>query len=328
MRAGASMGPEHRHLYELQVAHWAELTERASWTLTETKQARSAVQRRREAARACLSELRALVGEARALAAPKPPRLYCRPRPRAHEPEADGELEDLHRIYARTRDPRVREKLITHYDDLALSLVRQFRTRRESFDDLAQVARIGLLHAVDRFDPDRGRPFGGFARVTITGELKRHVRDKTWAMRVPRSLQENYLVVVRAADELTARLGRSPRIPELAEACGLNEEEVLEAMDLGRQQRPVSFDVPDVDGSPRPMEPGVVDPHLEHVENRSLAASLLARLPARERTILELRFVQGKTQLEIAEEIGMSQMYVSRLLARILDRMRAVAGDN
>ena len=233
----------------------------------------------------------------------------------------------MHVLYARTRDRRVREELVTYYDDFALSLVRRFRTRRESFDDLAQVARIGLLHAVDRFDPERGRPFVSFARVTITGELKRHVRDKTWAMRVPRSLQEHYLVVVRAADDLTARLGRSPRIPELAEACGLSDEEVLEAMDLGRQQRPLSFEVPDGDGSPRPVEPGVVDPLLEQVENRSLAAALLARMPARERHVLELRFVHGKTQLEIAEEIGMSQMYVSRLLARTLERMRIVAGD-
>ncbi len=320
-------GPEYRHLYEGRAAQWAELSERVSSLITQIGETQTEMRVRRDAARDRLTELRALLAEARMAAHTKSQHAYCRQGPRLDRQDDDSGIEGLHRQYARTRDPRLREKLITHYDALALSLVRQFRTRRESFDDLAQVARIGLLHAVDRFDPERGRPFGSFARVTITGELKRHIRDKTWAMRVPRSLQEHYLAVVRAADDLTAHLGRSPRIPELADACGLTEEEVLEAMDLGRRQRPVSFDVPEVDGPPRPVDPGVVDVNLEQVENRSLALSLLARLPARERTILELRFVHGKTQLEIAEEIGMSQMYVSRLLTRTLDRMRVVAGD-
>lgn len=232
------------------------------------------------------------------------------------------------RAAAASRDPQLREQLVRHYDDLAVSLVRQFRTRREAFDDLVQVARIGLLHAIDRFEPERGRPFGGFARVTVTGELKRHVRDRTWSMRVPRSLQEHYLAVVRAADDLTAELGRSPRIPEIAQACGLSEEDVIEATDLGRRQRPMSFDVPDPEGASRPIEPGVGEPGLEGVENRSLVASLLQRLPERERAILELRFVEGMTQQEIAAEIRMSQMYVSRLLARVLERMRIVAGES
>jgi RNA polymerase sigma-B factor len=240
----------------------------------------------------------------------------------------DLPVDELHWRYALSRDPAIRKQLVEHYDRLALSLVRQFRTRRESFEDLAQVARIGLIHAVDRFDPDRGRPFVGFARVTITGELKRHVRDKTWAMRVPRSLQEHYLAVVRAADDLTARLGRSPRIPEIAAVCDLTEEQVLEAMDLGRRQRPSSLDVPEIEGQRRSPEPGVPDRGLEHVENRALVARLLERLPERERRILELRFVHGRTQVEIAEEIGMSQMYVSRLLTRVLERMRVIAAEN
>jgi RNA polymerase sigma-B factor len=130
----------------------------------------------------------------------------------------------LHADFALHKDPYSRAELVTHYDNLALSLARRFPSRREAREDLIQVARIGLIHAVDRFDPSRNRPFVAFARATIMGELKRHLRDHTWGMRVPRSLQEHYLDVVPIVEDLTQELGRSPRIPEVAARVGLTEE--------------------------------------------------------------------------------------------------------
>lgn len=233
-------------------------------------------------------------------------------------------LAALHRDYATRRNGRLRDQLAAAYDDYALALARRFHTRRESPEDLAQVARLGLLHAIERFDPALERPFVAFARATVIGELKRHLRDRTWTMRVPRSLQEHYLTVVRAADDLTQQLGRSPRIAELAERTGLSEEEVLEAMELAAFQHPASLDAPTADG--RPPEAGVDDPGLEAAEGRAFLAGVLSRLPARDQRILELRFVDGLTQHEIGDELGVSQMYVSRLLTRTLARLRARSG--
>lgn len=162
--------------------------------------------------------------------------------------------------------------------------------------------------------------------MTINGELKRHVRDKTWAMRVPRSLQEHYLLVVRAADDLTAQLGRSPRIPELAAACGLSEDEVLEATDVGRHQQPASFQAPETDAA-RPVEPAGHDPGYDQVENRALVNRVLAGLAARERTVLEMYYLEGNTQKQIAHRLGKSQMYVSRLITRVVARLAALKVD-
>ena len=229
----------------------------------------------------------------------------------------------LHLDYAAGRDPTVRSQLAAAYDDFAFSLARRMHTRRESVEDLAQVARIGLLHAIDRFDPDLGRPFVVFARATIMGELKRHVRDRTWVMRVPRSLQEHYLEVVRAADDLSQELGRSPTVADVVERTGLSDDHVLEAMELGAAQRPASLDAPQPDG--RVTDPGAVDGNLVAVEGRTYLAELLSRLPEHEREIVELRFVEGLTQTQIGERLGVSQMYVSRMLARTLGRLRALS---
>lgn len=255
-------------------------------------------------------------------ARPAPPGPGAVSRPRSSPPI---EVDQLHADYVVSRDERLRDRLLAIYDDFALRLARHFPSRREAAEDLAQVARIGLLHAVDRFDPHRGRPFTSFARATIEGELKRHIRDRTWAMRVPRSLQEHYLVMVRTVDDLTQELGRSPLIAEVAERSGLTEEQVLEAMELGGSQRPASLDVPPRDGQSRAFEPATEDEALAGVEARSAVTALLARLPDRERHVLELRFHEGLTQSEIADKIGVSQMYVSRLLARTLARLRPVA---
>lgn len=241
------------------------------------------------------------------------------------EPRTE-ELLALHRTYAAQPDDASREQLVAAYDDFARALARDFHTRRESVEDLIQVARVGLLQAIDRFDPDLERPFVVFARATIVGELKRHLRDRTWTMRVPRSLQEHYLVVVRAVDELTQELGRSPRIGEVAERAGLSEDHVIEAMELGSTQRLASLDAPLADG--KLPEPGVEDAALEAAEGRVFLTHVLARLPEREQRVLELRFRDGLSQTEIGSRLGVSQMYVSRLLSRTLSRLRVSVQTN
>jgi RNA polymerase sigma-B factor len=231
----------------------------------------------------------------------------------------------LHIRHQATGEHADRAELLAAYDGFALAVARRFGSRREAPDDLAQVARVGLLKALDRFEPARGRPFTAYARATIVGELKRHVRDRTWSMRVPRSLQEQYLMVVQALEDLTHQLGRSPRIPELAARAGLTVEQVLQVMELGRANRPISLDVPATDGDGRLLDPGEDDTGFAGVEGQLLLGTLLARLSDRERQVLHLRFVEERTQAEIAGEIGMSQMYVSRLLTRTLARLRAWA---
>ena len=243
-----------------------------------------------------------------------------RPPVGAHDARSK-EMAALHRAYALSRNPGLRNELAAAYDEFAVSTARGFHTRREATEDLAQVARIGLLQAIDRFDPDLERPFVVFARATIVGELKRHVRDRTWVMRVPRSLQEHYLEVVRAADDLAQELGRSPSIVDVAERTGLSEEHVLEAMELGAAQRPASLDTPSPEG--RTLDPGLEDASLAAAEGRAFLNGVLSRLPERERTILELRFVEGLTQTQIGIRMGVSQMYVSRMLSRTLSSLRA-----
>jgi RNA polymerase sigma-B factor len=280
----------------------------------------------RLSARQRLDGLRKLSDDLRSqCAAPRP--LVLRPAQgrRADSPlasAAKGELAQLHAEFAASRDPRLRAKLLARYDGFAVALARRFSSRRDSPEDMAQVARLGLLRALDRFDPSRGRPFATYAKATIVGELKRHVRDRTWSMRVPRSLQENYLVVLRVVDELTQELGRSPQIPEVARRAGLTEEDVLEAMELSRAQRPVSLDTPAGPEDGRPLDFGADDPGFGTIDSRALLGSLLARLSDRDRQILALRFGEQLTQAEIAGRLGVSQMYISRLLARTLARMR------
>ena len=235
----------------------------------------------------------------------------------------DNEIARLHAAFAVSRDPRLRAELVTRYDNLALSLARRFPSRRESREDLVQVARIGLIHAVDRFDPNRNRPFVAFARPTIMGELKRHVRDHTWGMRVPRSLQERYLAVVRSVDDLTQELGRAPRILELAVRVGLNADQVLEAIDVASVDRIQSLDQPNEDG--RHLDPWEEESELDRVEERADLAALVRNLPERTQWLLEVRFVDELTQSEIGRRIGASQMCVSRTLAKTLARLRTTA---
>ncbi len=231
----------------------------------------------------------------------------------------DEDLAQLHVRFSATRDPELRTRLISHYDDFAVRLARRFTTRREGTEDLVQVARLALIQAVDRFDPARQRPFVVFARTTILGELKRHLRDHTWRIRPPRSLQESYLVVIRTLDDLTHELHRSPTIPEVAARAGLSAEEVLDAVDVIRSA-PVSLDAPDGDGEPADV--GHNDAGFARVEEGLLVRSVLHALTEHEQRILRMRYEEQLSQAEIGVRLGRNQMYVSRVLARLQVRLR------
>jgi RNA polymerase sigma-B factor len=208
---------------------------------------------------------------------------------------------------------------------LVRHLARRFRDRGEPLDDLIQVGAIGLLHAIDRFDPDRGH-FAAFAVPTIVGEIRRHFRDRGWALRVPRRLQDLGRHVAQSREELTQQLGRSPTAREVADRLGTEPELVLEAMETSGAQ--VTVPLPSTSHENGFDILGVADDALGLVEDRVTLRPLLARLPARERTILALRFVQGLSQSQIAREVGVSQMHVSRLIARSLATLRQGLIDN
>jgi len=219
----------------------------------------------------------------------------------------------------------VRDTLI----ELNLPLVRyaaaRFRSRNEPMEDIVQVGTIGLIKAIDRFDSERGVEFPTFAMPTIIGEIKRFFRDTSWSVRVPRRLQELRLSLTRAGDELAQRLDRSPTVAELATALGVSEEDVVEGLAVGNAYTASSLDTAptDEDGEgPLAERLGYEDAAMEGVEYRESLKPLLARLPARERRIIMLRFFGNMTQSQIGEEIGISQMHVSRLLTRTLATLR------
>ena len=233
--------------------------------------------------------------------------------------------------FAATRQPALRDALIEAHLGLAEYLARRFANRGEPLDDLVQVASLGLVKAVERFDPARGLEFTTFATPTIVGELKRHFRDKGWAVRVPRRVQELHLRVTGVVDELQLELGRSPTVAEIAVRAGTSEDEVVEAVDAGSAYRSASLDAgrSDDDESPGLIgQLGELDPGLARAESRAGLNPLLAQLPEREQLMLFLRFYEGKTQSEIAQRLGISQMHVSRLLSRSLERLRELAERN
>jgi RNA polymerase sigma-B factor len=220
---------------------------------------------------------------------------------------------------------RIRDELVQGHLPLVEYLARRFAGRGEPLDDLVQVATIGLIKAVDRFDPERGVEFSTYATPTIAGEIKRHFRDKGWAVRVPRRLQELKLSLTRASSDLTQTLGRAPTVAELAAQLNLTEEEILEGLESAHAYSTVSLDAPDSDDDDGPAVAdslGMVDDALEGVEYRESLKPLLEALPPREKRILVLRFFSGMTQSQIASELGISQMHVSRLLARTLAQLR------
>ncbi|MET9882549.1 RNA polymerase sigma factor SigF [Streptomyces sp. NPDC006430] len=257
----------------------------------------------------------------RAPAAPAPPALPD-PRDRSGARALFIELRAL--PDGSTEKAELRNRLVRMHLPLVEHLARRFRNRGEPLDDLTQVATIGLIKSVDRFDPDRGVEFSTYATPTVVGEIKRHFRDKGWAVRVPRRLQELRLSLTTATAELSQQHGRSPTVHELAERLGISEEEVLEGLESANAYSTLSLDVPDTDDeSPAVADTlGAEDEALEGVEYRESLKPLLEGLPPREKRILLLRFFGNMTQSQIAQEVGISQMHVSRLLARTLAQLR------
>ena len=220
---------------------------------------------------------------------------------------------------------RIRGSLVELHLPLVEYLARRFRNRGEWLDDLTQVATIGLIKSIDRFDLERGVEFSTYATPTIVGEIKRHFRDKGWAVRVPRRLQELKLSLTKAIGELAQREGRAPTVSELAAHLQMSEEDVLEGLESANAYSTVSLDAPDSGDEDAPAVAdslGIVDEALEGVEYRESLKPLLERLPPREKKILLLRFFGNLTQSQIAAELGISQMHVSRLLARTLTQLR------
>ena len=239
----------------------------------------------------------------------------------------------LARTFARWKqhgDRSAREELVRRFQPLARSLARRYHGSREPFEDLTQVAYLGLLKAIDRFDPSRGNRFAAFAVPTITGELRRYLRDTTWAVHVPRGAQERTLEVEQVIAQLTSRLGRSPTVGEIAQYLERDHEEVLDAMQISQARASLSLDAPRQAGAEEDAEPrietiGVEEDGYALVEDGSAVAHALSSLGDRERQIIELRFGREMTQSEIAVEVGLSQMQISRLLRSSLAQMRQVA---
>ena len=220
---------------------------------------------------------------------------------------------------------RIRGELVEIHLPLVEYLARRFRNRGEWLDDLTQVATIGLIKSIDRFDLARGVEFSTYATPTIVGEIKRHFRDKGWAVRVPRRLQELKLALTKAIGDLAQREGRAPTVAELAAHLQMSEEDVLEGLESANAYSTVSLDAPDSGDEDAPAVAeslGMLDDALEGVEYRESLKPLLERLPPREKRILLLRFFGNMTQSQIATELGISQMHVSRLLARTLTQLR------
>ncbi len=241
----------------------------------------------------------------------------------------EGDPEELTAAFAEFRatgDRALRNRLVAEHVSIAEACARRFANRGEPLDDLEQVATLGLVKAVERFDPQFGVPFAGYAVPTITGELRRHFRDATWAVKVPRRAKDLHVRIPPAIERLSAAAGRAPTPRELADELGVGVDDVLDALDAGAAYRTASTDTPEGQAaadhqiSRRPSEERLAP------EDRMLVRELLESLPERERTIVYLRFFEDLSQSEIAERVGMSQVHVSRLLRRSLRDLQAEAG--
>ncbi|AHH99736.1 SigB/SigF/SigG family RNA polymerase sigma factor [Kutzneria viridogrisea] len=224
------------------------------------------------------------------------------------------------------RRPELREELVTGFLPVAKHIARRFAQRGEPQDDLVQVATVGLISAIDRFDPERGSDFLSFAVPTIMGEVRRHFRDTSWSVRVPRRLKELHLAITAATNELSQRAGRAPTPSELAAHLGISRDEVFEGLEASNAYRSSSLDdmLVNTDSTLSLGDTlGEEDAELAGVENREALQPLLRQLPERERAIIVLRFFGNLTQTQIAERVGISQMHVSRLLSRTLAELRA-----
>jgi RNA polymerase sigma-B factor len=238
----------------------------------------------------------------------------------------------LLRRYHEDGDLQAREQLIEQYMSLVRSLARRYSYRGEQLEDLVQIGAIGLIKAIDRFDIERGVELTTYATPNIIGEIKRHFRDKGWSVRVPRGLQELNVQLSRLVEQLTVQLSRSPTIPELAKAAGVEEEEVLEALESGRAYTSLSLSVGGGGGDDDDLDPleslGTEEHQYEVSEDRAVLAPGFKALDERERTILQLRFFEGLTQSQIAQQVGISQMHVSRLIRRSLEKIRETIAED
>ncbi len=228
--------------------------------------------------------------------------------------------------FVRTRDPDLREELAVRYSPLAESLARRYANRGERLEDLQQVAYLGMLKALDGFDDIRGTSFRAYAEPTILGEIRRHFRDKRWAMRVPRDLKEALPKIRAAVDELSKDLGREPGTAEVAEEAGIEEDIVIDALDAAEASRPASLDAPVATGEPDAATIGDLvgseDGNIDHAEWNVLLEERLDQLDDRDREVLYLRYAEDLTQREIGERIGVSQMQISRILSTALEALR------
>jgi RNA polymerase sigma-B factor len=246
-------------------------------------------------------------------------------------PERKSDERELWRRVAEDGDRGAREQLVHLYMPMARRMASRYAGVTEPYDDLVQVASLGLLNAIDRFDPAKGTPFLGFAKPTITGELKRYFRDKVWTIRVPRALHDRMGAIETVTEELTEALSRPPSPKEIATHLDLEVGDVLEALEAQTNRRPLGIDMPvrgadgDEDSSPEWI--GKVDDGFELVEDRLTLESVLPSLGPREREVLRLRFVEGLPQSKIALKVGCSQMHISRLLRSTLERLRMQAEE-
>jgi len=244
----------------------------------------------------------------------------------AAEAEAEGDGLEAFRQLRDTGDRRQRDQLLEQYRWIAIHCARRFADRGEPLDDLIQVGQIGLFKALERFDPEYGASFATFAVPTVLGEIRRHFRDATWAVRVPRRLKDLHVELGGATEHLISRLGRTPRPEELAEHLGVGADAVLEAVEAGGGYRPAPLTPPSDDD--RPSERAALrvdDAQLAGADDRILVNRLLESLPERERKIVELRFFGELSQSEIAELVGVSQVHVSRLLRSSLAALQRAA---
>jgi RNA polymerase sigma-B factor len=232
--------------------------------------------------------------------------------------------------YDATRDPADRDAIVRRYMPLARRLASRYGRGDEPFDDIFQIACLGLVKAVERFDRHRGIPFSSYAVPTITGEIKRHFRDRTWSVRVPRDLQDLALRVDGAVADMTRELGRQPSVEAIARALDTSEENVLEALQAASARRTTSLDAPaptadEEAGGTLGEAVGLAEDGYERAEQRATLGALLQHLTAREREVLRLRFEEDLTQHEIGRRVGLSQMQISRILRHAMERVRAVA---
>ena len=238
----------------------------------------------------------------------------------------------LLRRYHEDGDLQAREQLIEQYMSLVRSLARRYSYRGEQLEDLVQIGAIGLIKAIDRFDLERGVELTTYATPNIIGEIKRHFRDKGWSVRVPRGLQELNVQLSRLIEQLTVQYSRSPTIPELAKAAGVEEELVLEAIESGRAYTSLSLSVGGGGGDEDDLDPleslGTEEHQYEVSEDRAVLAPGFKALDERERKILQLRFFDGLTQSQIAQQVGISQMHVSRLIRRSLEKIRETIAED